>query len=192
VHFNELRQSVEWTHRGRWTLPIYLPVGIFSMLPDTTWIGQAVANNGVVDLRSLGFCIISTDDSPARGLVDVTVRSGSFLTITADRACTIEARGCLRQIAWQSDKPTWNKYAPNANKAWDSPGALGAGDSTAIGSVALTADQPGTISGPALVSALQAMIDGGEPNFLLRRTDTGPTTVNVTAEVTVEFDLDPE
>ena len=56
----------------------------------------------------------------------------------------------------------------------------------------LTADVSETISGPALVAALHAMIDGADPNFLLRRTDTGPTTVNVTAEVTVEFDLAPE
>ena len=53
----------------------------------------------------------------------------------------------------------------------------------------LTADQPGTISNAAFVSALQAVIDGADPNFLLRRTDTGPTTVNVTAEVTIGFDL---
>jgi len=192
LHFNELRQSIEWIHRGRWRMPIYLPAGIFSALPDTRWIGQAVANNGAADLRSLGFAIISTPDSPALGLANVSVRSGSFLAITTDRECTIEARRCLRQIAWQSDGPTWNKYAPDANKAWASPGALGDGDSTSIGSVALQADQPGQISGGALASALQAMIEGGEPNFLLRRTDTGPLTVNVTADVTIEFDLNPD
>lgn len=192
VHFNELRQAVEWISRGRWRLPIYLTAGIFSALPDTPWISQAVAYNGTVDLRSLGYAIISPADTPARGLVDVAVRSSSSLTITADRDCTIEVRRCLRPIAWQSDPPTWNRYAPAAGDAWDSPGAGGAGDSVLIGSVVLPADQPGAISNPAMVSALQAMIDGGEPHFLLRRTDVGTYTVNVTAEVTIEFDLDPD
>ena len=192
VHFNELRQAIEWIHRGRWRLPVYFPAGIFSAMPDDPWMGQAVANNGTVDLRSLGYAILCPAGTPTRGLVDVAVRSSSRLTITADRDCTVEARHCLRPLLWASDPPTWNEYQPGGNKAWSTPGATGEGDSTVIGSASLTADVPGDITGGGLPSALQNMIDGGEDNFLLRRTDTGPSTVNISGEVTIEFDLDPE
>jgi len=192
VHFNELRQAIEWIHRGRWRLPVYLPAGIFSSMPDDPWIGQAVANNGSVELRSLGYAIITPAGTPVRGLVDVAVRSSSKLTITADRDCTIEARHCLRPLLWASDPPTWNEYQPEGDKAWTTPGATGEGDSVYIGSVTLEADEPGDITGDGLPSALQNMIDGGEDNFLLRRTDTGPSTVNVSCEVTIDFDLDPD
>jgi len=192
LHMNELRQAIEWIHRGRWRLPVYLPAGIFSAMPDTPWIGQGVANNGSVELRSLGYAIITPAGTPVRGLVDVAVRSSSKLTITADRDCTIEARHCLRPLLWASDPPTWNEYQPEGNKAWATPGATGEGDSMYIGSVALEADEPGDITGDGLPSALQNMIDGGEDNFLLRRTDTGPSTANISAEVTIEFDLDGE
>ena len=67
------------------------------------------------------------------------------------------------------------------------------GDPSAIGSVSLTADTPGKISGNGLTAALQTTVDGTKPNFLLLRTDTGPERVNITAaEVIIEFDLDPD
>ena len=61
-----------------------------------------------------------------------------------------------------------------------------------IGSVSLEAEVPGDISGGGLTAALQAMVDGAEQNFLLRRTNTGPSTVNISGEVTIEFALDPD
>ena len=192
VHMNELRQAIEWISRGRWRLPIYFSAGIFSAMPDTPWLDQAVANNGSVDLRSLGYAVITPAGTPVTGLLDVEIRAGSTLTITADRNCTIEARHCLRPLLWQSSPPTWNKYVPSANQAWATPGATGAGDSVLIGSVALTANEAGSISGSPLTSALQAIVDGAEPAFLLRRSDTGPLTVNVSGEVTIELDLDTE
>ena len=192
VHINELRQAIEWIRRGRWRLPVYLPAGIFSAMPDTPWMGQAVANNGTVELRSLGYAIITPSGTPTRGLVNVAVRSSSSLSITADRECTVEAHHCLRSLLWASDPPTWNEYRPGGNKGWATPGATGQGDSTFIGTVQLQTDAPGSISNSALVSALQNMIDGGKDNFLLRRTDTGPSTANISAEVTIEFELDPD
>jgi hypothetical protein len=57
--------------------------------------------------------------------------------------------------------------------------------------VTLAANAPGTISGQGLTSALQSMAGWGQPNFLIRRSDTGYETVSITsASVTVEFDLD--
>jgi len=192
VHFNELRQAVEWIHRGRWRLPIYFSAGIFSVLPDTPWIDQAVANNGADEVRSIGLALIVPADSSGRGLIDVEVRSGSSLSITADKDCTIEAYHCLRPILWETDPPSWNEYQPDADKSWSGPGGLGAGDAAFIGSVSLTADQPGSISNSALVTALQSMIDGAESNFLVRRADTDSATVSISGEVTIEFDLDPD
>ncbi len=189
-HGNEPRQAVEWMSRGRWKLPVYFSAGIFSPLPDTPWSGEGVANNGTDELRSLGFAIIRTDESPVRGLANVTVRSSSCLELTADTDCTIAAYHCLRPMDFVSDPPTWNEYAPGASGAWSSPGGLGTGDATLIGSIDLTANTPDSLSNSALASALQTMIDGAEQNFLLRRSDTGSYTVGVTGSVIIEFDLD--
>jgi len=41
-----LRQAIEWIRRGRGRLPVYLPAGIFSMLPNTPWIGDSVGATG--------------------------------------------------------------------------------------------------------------------------------------------------
>ena len=173
-------------------LPIYFSAGVFSILPDTPWVEQAVANNGTDEVRSIGLALIVPADASGRGLMDVAVRSGSSLTITVDKDCTVEAHHCLRPILWATDPPTWNEYQRNANKAWTTPGGTGEGDASLIGSVSLTADEPGSISNGALVSALQAMVDGAETNFLLRRADTGSPTINISGEVTIEFDLDPD
>lgn len=192
IHFNELRQAIEWIHRGRWELPIYFSAGIFSILPDAPWISEAIANNGSDELRSIGYALLTPADASGRGLVDVTVRSGSALTITASANCTVEAHHCLRPILWASDPPSWNEYQTTANNAWSTAGGVGAGDSTLIGSVALTAGVAGSVSNSALVSALQAMVDGAETNFLLRRSDTGGATIDISGKVSIEFDLDPE
>ena len=192
AHFNELRQAIEWIHRGRWRLPIYFSAGILSVLPNSPWIDRAVANNGADELRSVGFALLAPEDSSGRGLIDVEARSGSTLSITADKDCTIEAYHCLRPILWETDPPSWNEYQPNADKAWACAGGLGTGDTTFIGSVALTADVPGSISNSALFSALQSMIDGAESNLLLRRADTDSATVSISGEVTIEFDLDAD
>ena len=111
------------------------------------------------------------------------------MEITADRDCTVGAYHCLRMLDFTLDPPTWNKYRPNEQKAWGSPGGTGGGDSSSIGSIDLVAETPGSISNSALSSALQAMVDGSEQVFLLRRTDSDNYTVSITGQVTIEFEL---
>ena len=190
VHFNELRQVVEWLRRGRWELPIYFAGGLFSVLPGTPWIGEAIANNGVDELRSVGFAILRTDGMPAQGLVDVAVRSGSCVELTADADCTVQIYRCLRSIDFTNDPPSWYYYDPSASLSWSTAGGTGSGDATLIGSLSLTADTPGQLSNAALTTALQAMVDGGEQNFLVRRSDSGAGTISITGRLLVEFDLD--
>jgi len=190
VHFNELRQVAEWVRRGRWQLPVYFAGGLFSSLPDTPWITDAIANNGTNELRAVGYAIIRTNETPDRGLVNVSVRPSSYFEITADVDCSVEIYRCLRSIDFVSDPPTWNEYDPSASAAWATPGGTGSGDAALIGSLDLAADSPGQLSGSAMASALQAMVDGEEQNFLIRRSDTGPQTVSIEAELVVEFDLE--
>ena len=190
VQWNEPRQAVEWIRRGRWELPVYYWVGINSMVPDTPWIGEVIANNGGDELRTIGFAAIRTFEDPVRGLTNVTVRSNSYLQLTADKNCTAEVHACLRPIDFETDRPTWNEYNPAQSWAWSSPGGLGTGDSTPIGSIELTAGTPGNLSGAALTSALQAMVDGAEQNFLVRRVDTDVLGVVIESQLFIEFDLD--
>lgn len=189
VHVNELRVAMESLRRGRWTLPIYFAAGIISVLPDAPWIGNAVANNGTDELRSLGFAYLRTDESPVGGLTNITVRSSSTLEITADYDCAVNVYRCKRPIDYLEDLPTWNEYNPGIG-AWSVPGAGGADDAEFIGSIGLTANTPGTVSNDALRAALQAMADGAEQNFLVRRADAGYETITISGRVAVEFDLD--
>ena len=190
THFNELRQALEWVRRGRWELPIYLSAGIFSSLPDTPWIGGSIANNGMDELRSIGFVRMRTADTPPLGLTDATVRSSTILELTTDVSCQVEVYHCLRPIDFTDDAPTWNEYDPSASAAWSAPGGTGAGDATYIGTLTLTAGTAGALSGAALVAAVQDMIDGAEQNFLVRRSDTGYETIAVSGRLIVEFELD--
>jgi len=190
VHFNELRQAIEWIRRGRWALPVYFSGGIFSMLPNTPWIGDCIANNGADELRSIGLVLARTADSPARGLVAVTALPATRIDVTADTDCTVELYRCCRAIDFTADPPTWNEYDPSASSAWTAPGGAGAGDAVFIGSLALTANVTGQLSNAALVAAVQALIDGAEQNILIRRADTGSQTIGVAAELVVAFEVD--
>ncbi|MFB3894423.1 MAG: hypothetical protein ACE15C_20675 [Phycisphaerae bacterium] len=191
VHFNELRQAAEWLTRGRWVLPVYWAAGLFSPMPDASWIGDAIANNGTDELRSAGFAIIrQPTGGETLGLANVTVRSSSSLQITADADCTVEIWRCLRPMDFIADPPTWNEYAPLSSLAWSQAGGLGTGDATIIGSIELEAGVPGSLSNSALTAALRAMADGEEPNFIIRRADTGGATVAIGGQLTVEFDLE--
>jgi hypothetical protein len=189
VHWNELRQSLEWLSRGRWTLPLYFSGGLFSMLPDTPWFGGSIANNGSFELRTVGFALMYSPGPPPMGLASVTVRSSSYLEITADQTCTAQVSQCLRPIDFINDLPSWNKYQTNAGLAWGAPGGAGSGDSTPVGSMSLSQGTPTRLSGAAVASALQDMVDGAQQNWLVRRTDTGPQTVNISGQLVVEFDL---
>ncbi|MCD4823580.1 MAG: hypothetical protein K8S55_03165 [Phycisphaerae bacterium] len=189
VHCNELRAATEAIRRGRWDLPIYFSAGLFSILPDTTWLSQCIAHSEYGELRSAGYAILRMEGaSPVKGLTNVTVRNSSNIKITADAACTVYVYHCLRHIDFDTDPPTWNQYDPSAGGNWS--GGLGAGDSTLIGSLSLTAGQPGTLSGSAVQSALQNMVDGSNQNFLIRRGDTGSETIQISGSCRVEFDLD--
>jgi len=190
VHLNELRWSIETLVRGRWKMPIYFSAGILSILPDDPWIGEGIANNGTDELRSLGFALIYTDDSPPRGLQDVTVRSSSRIYLTADADCQVDVYRCRRQLDYISNPPTWNEYDPDGGLAWQIAGCGGADDRQYIDSLSLTADVEGSITGSNVAAALQAMIDGAEQNIMLRRADTGPLTVGVTGRIMIEFDID--
>ena len=190
VHFNELRQATEWIRRGRWKLPIYFSAGIFSLLPDNAWGGEAIANNGSAEVRSLGFALL-TNFARTTGLTgNLTIRSSSKIEIWTDWDCTVGIYHCLRPIDWFEHWPTWNEYQITKH-SWASPGGLGGGDSTYIGSVSAVEDEWVSFSGAGLASALQAMVDGAEQNFLVRRADSADSwTVDVLGRLTIEFDLD--
>ena len=189
VHFNELRQAAEWVVRGRWTLPVYFAAGLLSLLPDTPWISDSIANNGADELRSLALVLARSTENPPRGLVDVTVRAATSVEITADTACQVELYHSLRPVDFAFDPSTWNQYDPSAALAWSAGGGAGAGDAVLIGQLQLQAGTPGTISNAALTQCVQAMIDGAEQNFLLRRGDTGQQTIAVSGRLIVEFDM---
>ncbi len=188
-HLNELRQALEWLSRGRWVLPVHFAAGIISVLPDAPWAGGLLSNTGSDELRTLGHLVVHGQQQPERGLHNVTVRPGAILELLADVSCTVEIHQCLRQIDFAWDWPTWNEYLPGAALAWSSPGGLGPGDATAIGSLALAAGVPGTFSAPALDAALQDVIDLKPSCLLVRRLDSGYETIALQAQAIVEFDL---
>ncbi len=190
MHVNELRETVTLLSRGRWRLPVYLSAGLISNLPDTPWIGGAVGNTGSASLHTVGFAVPVTDDPAPRGLVNVTARSSSAIRLTVDVDCSVAVYRCHRAIDFTGDPPTWNRYDPSAPAQWALAGGTGAADATLVGTLALTAYTPGELTGSAVADAAQGVIDGAEPNWLIRRTDTGPETVGVSAELVVEFDLD--
>jgi len=189
VHMNEMRWGIEHLTRGYLRVPIYLTVGLLSLLPDVPWTGGAIVNNGTDELRTIGYPIMRTGETPPRGIVNATVRSGSYLSITVDVDCTVEAYHCLRSVEFSGDQPTWNEYDPSESLAWATPGGTGSGDANYLGSLALTANTPASLSTSALVTALQSMVDGDEQAFLFRRNDTGTENVGISVDLVVEFDL---
>jgi len=189
VHFNELRQSIEWLRRGRWELPIYFTMGIFSPMPEMDWIGEYIGKNELgQELRSIGYSVFRTGESPPRGLADVTARSSSYIELLADTDCSVAVHHVIRHLEPYADPPTWNEYQTGA--PWASAGALGSGDSRPIGSVSLTAEEPGAVGGATLADELTKIVDGEEPYFLVRRTDVGPETIFIQGTLVIEFDLD--
>ena len=189
VHWNELRQAIEWIRRGRMELPLYSSVGLFSPAPDTPWTGGGIANNGTDELRAVCDILSRLDTAEPRGLTGVTVLSSSFLEITAEDDCTANVYHCLRAIDFVDDEPTWNQYAPIAGRSWGTPGGLGGGDATLIGSISLQAGQPNTLSSGGLTSALQNIVNGAEQNFIVTRTDTGNFGIAIEGRTVIDFDL---
>jgi len=193
AHLNELRWSIETLTRGKWELPIYWSAGIISTMPNTSWVGRTIANNGSAECRCIGFAIFFTADTPAQGLQNVTVRSSSRIYVKADTACDVEIYRCKRPINFTTNRPTWNEYDPDAELAWDTAGCSGAPDRALIGSMSLAAGVENSITGATVASELQAIIDGAEQNLMIRRSDEGVETVTLDLyanRVVVEFDVD--
>lgn len=190
VHLNEVRRAVEVLYRGRWKMPVYLPAGIFSMMPDAPWIGELVANNGSDEVRSVGFALLSVQNSQGDwlGLRDVTVRS-ACIELTTDLNCQLELYRCLRPVEFRCDLPTWDQWDPAGQHGWSQPGGLGSGDAELIGSIGAQAGVPAALSGSQIAAAIQSMIDGQPQNLLVRRADSGWESVGVKGCLTVEFDL---
>ncbi len=189
IHWNELRQATEWIRRGRMELPLYMSVGLFSPAPDTPWTGGGIANDGADELRAVADILSRILPAEPRGLTGVTVRSSSFIELTAEDDCTAKIYHCLRAIDFVDDEPTWNDYAPIAGKSWGTAGGLGGGDATLIGSITLLAGQPNTLSSSGLTSALQNIVNGAEQNFIVTRVDTGPFGIAIEGRAVIDFDL---
>ena len=190
VHVNELRQVIEWVRMGLWEMPVYLVAGMHSQFPDTPWWGGIIANNGGDEVRGLGHAYIRTADTPPRGLVDLTVAEGSYIDLLVDFGCSVEVRACLRDVDLGGDPPSWNEYDPSAAADWATPGGGGSADSQAIGTVFCPQGEWTRISGAAVASAVQAMVDGAPLVFLVRRANSGPEAIEVQARLGVRFELD--
>jgi hypothetical protein len=190
VHFNELRKAAEYVRRGRWDLPIYWISGLFSLLPDTPWTAGVVAHTVTGELRSVGYAVFRGSESPPLGLANLTVRTSSFVEVTADADCTVEVFHCLRPMDFQNWPATWNEYNPGTAAAWATPGGTGPGDSVSLGTVDLEADVPGQITGSSVAAGFQAIADGAEQNFLIRRVDVAWDSVAIAVRAVIEFDLD--
>lgn len=186
VDLNELRKGMELLTHGLWKFPVYLDGGLFSGQPDMPWFGGMVVYNATSgELRTVGFVEFSLDGTPMMGLTNVQVRSTSKIWVTGDAAGSIEVgRVTLPLTVNGGVSRTWGR-------TWNSPWTASGGDYASIGTMSLTAGTPVSITGGAVASALQAMIDGGPTlqNILIRKTNSDYTQVNVTASVDVEFDL---
>jgi len=190
AHLNELRQVIEWVRMGLWEMPVYLVAGMHSQFPDTPWWGGVIANDGADECRLLGHAYIRTADAPPRGLADLTVLEGSYIDLLVDFGCSVEVRACLRDVEFVEDPPTWNQYDPSEAAYWATPGGGGGADSQAIATVFCPLGEWTRISGAAVASAVQGMIDGGPLVFLVRRANSGLEAIGVQARLGVRFELD--
>ncbi len=170
LDINELRQVIEWTRDGDWELPNYNTAGILSSVPDTPWIGDVIANDGVDELQSVGWAVVHFDD---KGIQNATARSSSIV-VSVDTACTVQVYHVDKYVDFDNP-PSWNSFG----------GLTGC---TSIGSASCSPGSPGTISGAS--TALQNMIDGSYQNFLFRRSDTGVETITFSAVFHANFTLD--
>lgn len=189
IHINQMRACLEHIRRGRWTLPIYFQAGITDALPDSAWTGWTIGHSSSMQIRSLGYAVVCNSDE-AIGLGNVTARPSSRIELTADTACELSLYRCKREIDFPADPPTWNHYDPSAGLSWDLAGATGTGDAEHIATQAASAGSPCVLTGSAVASAIQAMIDGAPQHLTLCRNDIGPESIAVSGQIVVEFDLD--
>ena len=127
---------------------------------------------------------ISTQLSGAAGgLTQVTatgLATGDFIFAATDDDDVIER--------WEigQDGTAWKDLLSPVNTGYGTFGLVLTNDVL----YAMTANVTGQLSNAALTTAVQAMIDGAEQNFLVRRSDTGYETIGISGELIVEFDLD--
>ena len=191
-HINELRAAAELMIRGRWEMPIHFAAGIISLLPDTPWFGELISSNGEDELRSIGHAYLRRWEDPFSGLRNVTVLSSSRVKLQSQRECSVALHHCGRSISWLENPPTWNSACPG-EEDWETPGGTGCDDGSFMGTASLTGSDScytGSMSGASVAAGLQAIVDGGEQNFLARRLDTGdPIAAQVYGSLVIEFEV---
>ena len=193
VHINELRQALEWLRRGRWVLPMYWNVGLFTGMPNVPWFGSLLTYDGTSEARALG--VVRPHIGP-RGLHGVRAIAAS-VSITFSAACVVEMRQVLRSISFDDDWPTWNHYRGDSGLPWSQPGGCGAGDSEVVfGPAPVSAGVPlvidGANGGSGWLPTWQSVLDqDSSPFFLLRRLDAAAGLVDIlSASLTLTFELD--
>jgi hypothetical protein len=176
-------------------MPIRFEAGLFSLLPDTPWIGWCLANNGRGELRCAGQ-IIPTAVVRSTGFQPVvlqknnheqdahaTYRRGS-LELLADADCEVEVFRLLRAVDFEAG-PTWREFAPGA--FWDVLGAIGDTDAAPLGLLSLRPVRAETLTGPGVEAALRDLLDGQTVNLLVRRCDQGEKTIEIRGRAILEF-----
>jgi hypothetical protein len=159
---------------------------MFSILPNTPWIGQSIANNGSDELRAVGLIAPGQVERPVGGAAWGGGQARARLVLIADADCRVEVFRCLRALDLVRNPPTWREHDPGAGAPWACPGGTGPGDAEAIGQADLRAGAIGRLAGAALGPVLDAIRDGRRVHFLIRRGDTGTRTVAVAAELVIE------
>jgi hypothetical protein len=167
-------------------LALAFPVGMFSILPNTPWIGQSIANSGADELRAVGLIAPGQVERPVGGAAWGGGKARARLELIADADCRVEVFRCLRPLDLVRNPPTWREHDPGARAPWDEPGGTGPGDAEAIGQADLRAGAIARLAGAALGPVLDAIRDGRQVHFLIRRGDTGTRTVAVAAELVIE------
>jgi hypothetical protein len=165
--------------------------GIYSYMPDASWGGGLIANDGEDELRAIYYTNmrVAGQGGVVLGLSNVTVRQSSYMTLTADYNCHLEVYACCRNIDVVNDPATWNNWS--TGNGWGSPGGLGGGDCTLIASLTMVANQQRTITGSTLAAVLNSMIQGNPQLFIIRRVDVDWQTISIGGlGLTVDFDLD--
>lgn len=155
--------------------------GMFSVMPDTCWVGGLVANTGPHELRSI--VVIEPGQPASRSCPPIG--SASHLQITGGTDCRIEVYRCLRRLAAE-DRPTWRASRRRAGPQWSAPGAGGSQDSRLIGAVTVSADMAAALGGEDVLKALQSLAAGEQVWLVLRRADVGPNVAAVTVQCEIE------
>lgn len=160
------------------SLPINFITGLFSILPDTPWLAEAVANNGCDELRAVGGVQLPAASDQFAGKVS----DNSTITLTADEPCTLEVYRSLREVDFAASQPTWHG---SGRAKWQVSGATGPADATLLGTLRLQANQPQRLAGPEVAEAFREAADG-VLTIIVRRADHGPETIQISGLAEIE------